>query len=516
MSVPNTEETKNISSPRRFNDAHERAAACNQSLIIGITVFYIIICIFAGMQISNGISKGLQYSIIAVAIASVILDWILFLKLRRSGFFYKLVLGNYFIIYALTLIAGGYDFIQFTIIAVFIVGILYYDLRNLLLFSALTLAANLVQLILWMNGFAPGNIGLNDGDSTVVVSSIFRLIFVACLLYTVVRITYHGKAFNRDIFGTIEDEHQKQKRMLEDILEIASVIQENTVASASIVNDLGESTGVVNEVVSQISTGTQATAENIQEQNVMTQSIQASINETVNHSKQMVSIANESNESIVSSLEVMNSLKNESEQIAVKNNNLIDSMNRLQEKTQEVQDIAEIINSISSQTNLLSLNASIESARAGEAGKGFAVVANQIRKLAEQTKESTESISRILQELNSYAKTATATVKDTIQAVSNQGVLISDASEGFNQISRNVSALIEDIGEIDKMLVNLAEANSSIVENISHISATTQEVSASAQEASAISEKSASEAEEAKRLLNEVLETSHRMDKYLQ
>lgn len=515
MATNSTEEINKTISTRRFNNAEERAAACNSSLIMGMTVYYIIIAIFALMQLSNGINKGLQYAIVGIAIASVILDWFGFIKFKRSGNFYKLVMFCYSIIYALTLIAGNYEFIQFTIIAVLTVGILYYDLRTLIIFAVLTFLINLSRLILQYSEASLLNSGWSEGTHSDKITLIFELIVILTLLYTVVRITHHGKAFNRDIFGTIEDEQQKQQQMLEDVLAIAGIIQENTVASSSIVNELGESTGVVNEVVSQISSGTQATAENVQEQNVMTQAIQNSINDTVNRSKQMVSIANESSASIVNNLDVIISLKKEAEQIAVKNQKLIESMSRLQEKTQEVQDIAQIINNISSQTNLLSLNASIESARAGEAGRGFAVVADQIRKLAEQTKESTESISNILMELNSYAESATTTVNDTIQAMDNQGKLISNASEGFNQINRNVSGLIEDIGQIDKMLVDLATVNGTIVENISQISATTEEVSASAQEASAISEKSASEAEEAKRLLNEVLETSHRMDKYL-
>jgi methyl-accepting chemotaxis protein len=248
----------------------------------------------------------------------------------------------------------------------------------------------------------------------------------------------------------------------------------------------------------------------------MTRSIQTSIHDTVKVSKKMVQIANESSVSIDNSLVLMNNLKNESDGIAVTNKSLIDSMNRLQEKTREVQDIADIINNISDQTNLLALNASIESARAGEAGKGFAVVATEIRKLAEQTKNSTENITRILEDLNQYAYVATTTVKDTIHASNRQSELITTASDSFYKINQNVDHLTEDIESIDLMLSSLAEANRIIVENISEISATTEEVTASSEEATAISEKNTQEAENARRLLNGVLDTSHRLDKFIQ
>ncbi len=504
---------------RRYNDARERAAACNSSLIIGITIFYIIISIFAIMELIRGIDKGAQYFLIVTSFLFTVTNWIIYLKDKKSEKFYKIVTYMYLFIYIISLLVRSNEFLQFSVVALFILAILFYDLKCLLLFSLITFVTNVVHIIKWINDFYNMNhtldyVGLSDIAKTQMLHKIFELIILLCILYTVVRTGSRGKMFNCDIVGTISDEHDKQKEILGDVLAIAEVIQKNTTASNAIVVELGESTEIVNTAVSQISQSTQQTAVNIQEQNVMTQSIQNSINETVNRSKKMVSIANESSTSIGSSLVVMNGLKSESEQIALTNKNLIASMSRLQEKTKEVQDIAEIINNITDQTNLLSLNASIESARAGEAGKGFAVVANEIRKLAEQTKTSTENIAKILQELNNYAEEATKTVNDTIHASNYQSELIADASENFNKINENVTMLSEDIGNIDKMLVSLANANRTIVENISQISATTEEVTASSQEAAAISEKNAMDAENAKTLLNEVLETSYRLDKY--
>ena len=73
---------------------------------------------------------------------------------------------------------------------------------------------------------------------------------------------------------------------------------------------------------------------------------------------------------------------------------------RLTEMTKQMEGVMSIVTNVANQTNLLALNASIEAARAGEAGKGFAVVANEVRKLAEQTKSSTDTVGELLQNTN--------------------------------------------------------------------------------------------------------------------
>lgn len=121
---------------------------------------------------------------------------------------------------------------------------------------------------------------------------------------------------------------------------------------------------------------------------------------------------------------------------------------RTNESAQEIRKVTEIIAGISNQTNLLALNASIEAARAGENGRGFAVVAEQIRALADQSRESTEHINNIVNGLIENSGISVETVKKVTDAFEKQDAKIKDTEAIFGTLNSEINRVGDAIGGI--------------------------------------------------------------------
>lgn len=129
-------------------------------------------------------------------------------------------------------------------------------------------------------------------------------------------------------------------------------------------------------------------------------------------------------------------------------------MNQLNERSKEIEMIVKVIKEIADQTNLLALNASIEAARAGEHGKGFAVVAEEVRKLAENTAESTHNISVLTQNIQKdiedslqSTKMSTGLIENGIQLSTNTTSKINYILTVFNNVQSEVKDVIGTIEE---------------------------------------------------------------------
>ena len=356
---------------------------------------------------------------------------------------------------------------------------------------------------------------VNNYEGDDMLAQLGATIVVAVVMYVLLYLTSVGTRFNEDSIGKLSAESEKQQVMVNEVMEIAGLVKSGTERAMDLVDNLKTSSESVKQSVGDISASTAATAENMQEQNTMTQDIQQSIEDTVERSERMVRVAQESGELNRMNAEKMEELKKHADVLAKTNHRVAKLMEQLQENVGDVRSITKTIFAISNQTNLLALNASIEAARAGEAGRGFAVVAGEIGDLSEKTRRETESIANILDKLTSNVEQTAAAVEKTLNVSDAQDMMIKEVAEQVDELSTNVSGLVGDISKVGKMIGKLSEANSGIVENIVQISATTEEVTAATQECAAIAENNYEDAVNAQEILTGVIEASQRMNKYI-
>lgn len=170
----------------------------------------------------------------------------------------------------------------------------------------------------------------------------------------------------------------------------------------------------------------------------------------------------------------------------------VDAVDGIAEKIQEtnlaideISKCVSVIEEISSQTNLLSLNASIEAARAGEAGKGFAVVAEEIRHLSDSTAESAQEIKQIIEKVVKLSEVTVDYANKVVRTTEEEQQNISDTQQQFAILSDAVTNSLDNIYDIKNVTGILENIKSHLVTATSNLGAIAEELGASAQEASA-------------------------------
>lgn len=189
-------------------------------------------------------------------------------------------------------------------------------------------------------------------------------------------------------------------------------------------------------------------------------------------------LAEEAGETISLGIELVNGLGGSAGKTTDITKNVIVSIQELEKKSKSISTIVSAINSISEQTNLLSINASIEAARAGDAGRGFAVVAEEIRKLSDQCLESAGQISEIVNEIVKQTSEVVSTAKEAEEAVSSQTGAVSGTTNSFRQIGKQITSLSDALEVITSNVYNMDTSRNKTLGTMEDISAVSAETAA--------------------------------------
>lgn len=493
----------------RYADSKAQIKKVNMLLCISTTILYILSYTVVAVSFFQGNRTALYAGSMLVVMLATIITGFVTLK-RNSGnenLRYYMMAGLN-IVTAMLIYAYVDYYMRFLAVMPFLVCILFFDTRfsriTAILVSLENIVITLLRQFIWHN-YAEDKF----------VPNLVAGLAVTVLMFLASYLTKVAKEFNTDSMARIQYEADVQNEMMTDVLRIAERVQTGTNQAMDIVNELQMSSETVNQAVGDISKSSVSTAESIQNQSMLTQDIQSHLDDMVFRAENMVKVAACSNQMNQESEVKMQRLRKEAESLIETNDAVAVSMKQLQQNVESVKAITKTIFDISSQTNLLALNASIESARAGEAGRGFAVVADEIRTLSERTRQETESITQILESLASNTTETAKAIDKSLKSGSAQEQMITELASHFKEMNANVNKLSIDVHEIETAIHDLSNANTEIVNDITTLSAVTEEVTASAQQSAEMTEGNYQSANDAKNILENILETSHEIDKYI-
>ena len=146
--------------------------------------------------------------------------------------------------------------------------------------------------------------------------------------------------------------------------------------------------------------------------------------------------------------------------------NVGEKIRYLGERSKEIGQVVGVITQIAEQTNLLALNAAIEAARAGEHGRGFAIVAQEVRKLADQSKISSEQIKKLVNDILTETDQIVLSMDDTVNQSTKGIEAIKSVEQTFNDIQSSFNGVTRQIKEVSYATLQMNDAIEQISSNI--------------------------------------------------
>lgn len=319
---------------------------------------------------------------------------------------------------------------------------------------------------------------LNEKQKEILLSSIalsaFMLLLMSILGFFVARsiLTPLALTLNamKEISGDSRDLSKRLKANSKDELgrlalyfnRFADQVQEIIKQVSDSANETEKSVANLNTIMHQSAQGIRRQhEESDQVASAMTQ-MSSSANEIAQHASDAAKGANQTKKQVENAVKVIEVSTHVIEDLSKQVDTGVDAINQLNQESENIGSVLEVIRSIADQTNLLALNAAIEAARAGEAGRGFAVVADEVRSLASKTQTSTEEIDSMISKLHQYVSEVIKTInsiRESSDQTSNENTKVSSALEIIN-------AEILKINTMNQQISTGANEQSSVCEAI--------------------------------------------------
>lgn len=295
-----------------------------------------------------------------------------------------------------------------------------------------------------------------------------------------VRAAARGHDEFRNLAGSANDMIINTKNLVQKVNMATTQLEDSALEVENVSGIISTHSEEITKAVNGISdTMTQQTA-NVQECVAKTDILSEEMQKVGNVVKQVEKLVDETGEMINQGMEIVRLLGDKAQQTTEITERVGADIDSLRQESEIIKDFVGTITDISEQTNLLSLNASIEAARAGDAGRGFAVVAEEIRKLADDSAKAAGEIRNNTEVIATQTMNSVASAREAQTMVASQTEAVEKVVSVFHEIEERMNKLVMGLGEIVESVGNADTERAGTVTAIRHISGNIEETANSA------------------------------------
>ncbi|AIF67518.1 hypothetical protein GZ22_13335 [Terribacillus saccharophilus] len=316
--------------------------------------------------------------------------------------------------------------------------------------------------------------------------------------------SYVVKDSSNDEIGQLTLNLSEMRENLSDVMKTIAETSDQVAASSEELTASAEESSKSAELIAAstqtAANGTELTMHHVEDVVASVEHMQVRVKEAQTNSQTIMTLSDtasrnsqDGTEAVLAVVKQMNEINNSVTEIG-------SFVNGLDKKSKEIGTIVNLISDISNQTNLLALNAAIEAARAGEQGKGFAVVADEVRKLAEQSANSTQLIASLISDIQAETDKAVTAMQHGAENVEEGIRKTENVNDSFQYIKQAINQVTNNVQEVSQTIEGVSSGSKSIVEVMDKVKMTAREnaesnetnAAASQQQSAAMEEISAS------------------------
>lgn len=417
-------------------------------------------------------SRDIGYVLLfgALCILPIIAEVMAYKRDKETNLIKHMIAYSYGILYTFSLFTSTSAFAFVYVIPLLSVITLFSDVGYTIRVCGAAFLVNVIHIV-YLGSKTPYT-KADITDLEIRISVLLLVSLFNCISTKVLNIN------NKERMAVLTKQTDKAKQALQKNMESAEILNAGIDEITNRMNYVEDKISHIRDAMKEVNQGSTETAEAIQNQGIKTEEIQENIRGVKAASDEINSGMSRTMECIETGHRNVEIMSKQAEDTSEANQLVIRKMKELNEETAQMNKIIDMINGITGQTSLLSLNASIEAARAGEAGRGFAVVAGEISSLANQTTTATVEITALINKICDELREVT----EAVNSVTVNNSKLADNTKliagSFQSIVSETESISKQTEEMKKRVDELELANVEIVDNIQTISAITEEVSA--------------------------------------